>query len=141
MKTSVRKNVIDLQYSLHDMRVTSMSFSNDTLTMEFPFGIISIENPCRQTDGKAFVKFGNVYPDSSYVYIMNFCGNTGSFTGEKLSLKEFISDFSGKSFEIIDETYGYNLSKFSGLLSDDTVITECVMEIYHLGNMEYITQE
>lgn len=141
MKTSVRKNITDLQYSLHDMRVTSMKFSNDTLILEFPFGIVSIENPCRQTDGRAFVKFKNVDPDSSYVYVMNFCGNTGSFTGEKLPLKEFISDFSDKSFEVIDETYGYNLSKFSGFLSVDTDIKECVIEIYHLGNMEYIIEE
>lgn len=141
MKITARKNLPDLTYSLHDMHITDIEFSGSTLKMEFPCGIVEIGSPCRQTEGKAFVKFKGVDPDFSYVYILDFCGNTGSFTGEKLSLKDFISDFSDKSFEVIEETYGYNRSKFSGFLSIDTDIRECVIEIYHLGNMEYIIEE
>ena len=49
--------------------------------------------------------------------------------------------FVNQNFTIIDETYGYNQSKFSGFLSVGTEIKECMIEVYHLGDMEYITEK
>mgnify|MGYP001625647276 CR=1 FL=1 len=58
-----------------------------------------------------------------------------------LVLIDFIPMFVNQNFTIIDETYGYNQSKFSGFLSVGTEIKECMIEVYHLGDMEYITEK
>lgn len=69
------------------------------------------------------------------------CGNCGSFTGEKKDLHEFIDQYRNAGFDIMDETYGYNMSKFSGYLSAEGSVKECIIEIYHLGDMSYIVEE
>lgn len=49
--------------------------------------------------------------------------------------------FNNIDLEIIDETYGYNQSKFSGYIYEKNMIKECIIEIYHFNNMKYITEE
>ena len=42
--------------------------------------------------------------------------NHGKIKGHKYSLKKFIKKYKKADIEIVDETYGYNQSKFSGYL-------------------------
>lgn len=53
-------------------------------------------------------------------------------------LKDFVEQFVNAGFSIIDETYGYNQSKFEGFLSMDGTVKECFVEIYHLGDMVFV---
>lgn len=142
MKKSILRNRIDLPYSLHDAKVIGFEVKDDTLQMKFQSGFVCTVEPYEQVEG--FVEFEKIEWDS-YVYLLEYqgvlCGNPGSFTGKKMELWAFLNEFKNASFEIIDETYGYNMSKFSGYLSSNSSIQECCIELYHWGDMRYIITE
>ena len=143
MKKVIRNNITNLPYSLHDGVVVNFEVSEDNLIMKFQSGFIKTTEPFNEIMGR--VEIENIDWDFSFVYLLNYkdvlCGNVGSFTGEKMELKRFINQFKNVRFEIIDETYGYNTSKFDGYLSDGDAIKECRVEIYHLGDMSYVIDE
>ena len=41
----------------------------------------------------------------------------------------------------MDETYGYNMTKYNGYLTANRQFCECVIEIYHEGDMVFVTEE
>lgn len=139
MKRTPRDNIDGLPYSLHDMRVTRLRVDGDELAMEFESGFVRTAPPCVNVNGE--ICFHSVDWDFCYAYVLDFCGNEGSFTGRKQPLAGFAAENHGLSFEIIDETYGCNKSRFAGWLSSGDGFKECVIEIYHLGSMEYLTEE
>ncbi len=142
MKRIIRRNMTDLPYSLHDARVIGFEVNENILQMKFQSGFVCTVAPFKQVEG--FVEFEKIDWDSC-VYLLEYqevlCGNPGHFIGKKMELREFLKEFDNASFEIIDETYGYNLSKFSGYLSTKNSFVECMIELYHWGDMSYILEE
>lgn len=137
--TTARKNIDALPYSLHDMSVTGFTAAGDTLSMSFEHGFVRIGAPCVQVEGN--IEFTGVDWDFCCAYILDICANEGRFTGCKLSFADFMASFIDARFEIADETYGYNRSRFTGYLSAGGSLKECVLELYHSGDMVYITNE
>lgn len=138
MIKTVRKNVCP-PYSLHDMNVVSFEITDNNIVMRTQSGMIKTTPPYSQPDG--YVEFHNVKWDFSYVYLLDFCGNVGSFSGEKIFLKGFIEKFVPLGFTVMDETYGYNLTKLSGYLTHNRRLYECMVEVYHEGDMVFFTEE
>lgn len=139
MKRTERRDINDLPYSLHDMRTEQMEACGSSLRVTMKTGLVRVGAPCVQTEG--MLEFEGVEWDFSYVYILDFCGNTGAFTGRKLMLAAFAEQLQNGSFEIVDETYGYHQSCLSGYLSEGENMKECRVEIYHTGGMFYLTEE
>ncbi len=138
MKEIIRKNIVDLPYSLHDARVNKMRIEEQSIVMHFSKGYFKpMKNDCLPVKGTALISIHGLDLDFCYAYLLDTMGNCGKFTGEKFSLVEFINRFTDIDFEIVDETYGYNQSKFSGYLYADEEIKECIIEIYHFGDMKY----
>ena len=135
MNQTVRAN-INTPYSLHDMNVIAFEVEDDAITMRTQSGMIKTEGLSSQVDG--YVIFENVQWDFSYVYLLDFTGNIGTFTGEKMFLKDFIAAFQNAGFSVMDETFGYNQSRFTGYLSINRTVKECSIEIYHEGDMIYV---
>lgn len=138
MVKTIREN-INAPYSLHDMNVISFEITGNNIVMRTQSGIIKTTPPCSQPDG--YVEFHNVRWDYSYAYLLDFCGNIGTFTGEKLFLKDFIEKFVPLGFCVIDETYGYNSTKLSGYLLHKRRHYECILEVYHEGDMIFVAEE
>ena len=44
-------------------------------------------------------------------------------------------------FAIMDETYGYNMTKYTGYLLSNRQHCECIIEIYHEGDMVFVSEE
>ena len=141
MKTTERRNLDDLPYSLHDMYVTAMSAEGERLEFDFAEGYERVPEPVTRVGGS--LAFGGVDWDFCFAYTLNFCGNSGVFTGKKQFLADFIRGFRGKTLEIVDETYGYNSTKLAGYLREGKAgrMKECTIEIYHSKPMVYITEE
>ena len=87
------------------------------------------------------MEFKNVDWDFCYVYILDFTGNTGNFCGEKVFLRDFISSFTDMSFSVVDEVFGYNQTTLFGDLIIGDKAKECIIGIYHLGDMIYVEEQ
>lgn len=138
MKRTIREN-IKAAYGLHDMNVIAFEVKENDIIMRTQSGMVATSAPYGQPDG--YVEFHDVDWDFCYVYILDFTGNTGTFSGEKMFLKDFINQSKVFGFSIIDETYGYNQTKYSGYLSMNRDVKECIIEIYHAGDMVFVTEE
>lgn len=141
MKRTIRPNIVPA-YTLHDMQVSDFQLSGDDLKMVMQTGLIKNTPPESQPDG--WVEFHKVQWDYSYVYLMageGLAGNVGKFRGEKMFLKEFLRRFPEPSYTILDETYGYNQTKYSGFLYVGEALQECILEICHDGDMVFTTEE
>ena len=138
MKKTIRNN-INSPYTLHDMNVYAFEVTDNNVVMKTQSCIVETTNHCRQLDG--YVEFYNIQWDFSYVYLLGVTGNIGTFTGEKLFLKDFIERYKQFGFSIMDETYGYNMTKYSGYLLANRQHCECVFEIYHEGEMVFVSVE
>lgn len=137
MKKTIRNN-INSPYTLHDMNVYAFEVSDNDIIMKTQSGIVEVASPCRQLDG--YVEFHNVQWDFSFVYLIGVTGNVGTFTGEKMFLKDFIEKYKQFGFSIMDETYGYNMTKYNGYLLSNRQHYECVIEIYHEGDMVFVAE-
>ena len=136
---TIRPNV-QTPYSLHDMNLTSFEIQKDILVLHSQSGMMKTTLPFGHPDGH--IEFHQVDWDFSYAYLFDFCGNSGTFSAEKKLLKDFLqNDFKNACFEVIDETFGYNQSHFSGYLSQGCFLKECMIHIYHHGDMVYVTEE
>lgn len=135
MIRTIRDN-INPAYSLHDMNVISFEAEKNDIIMRTESGMIKTTPICIQTDG--YVKFQDVRWDFSYVYLLGVTGNIGTFSGEKMFLKDFIERYKEFGFSIMDETYGYNMTKYCGYLLSNRQHCECIVEIYHEGNMVFV---
>ena len=138
MKRFIREN-INSPYTLHDMNVIAFEVTTDDIIMRTQSGMVETVVPYGQPDG--YVEFHDVQWDFSYVYLLGVTGNTGSFTGEKMFLKDYIERYRQFGFSIMDETYGYNMTKYCGYLLSNRQHCECVIEIYHEGDMVFVTEE
>jgi len=137
IQTNWRPN--EAPYTLHDMSLVNFQLDDNTLILHTKSGMIRTTPPFGRLDG--YLEFHQVDWDMSYVYILAFTGNEGVFTGRKLFLREFIRDFQNSVFSVSDETYGFNQTKYNGYLKTQDFFGECVIEIYHIGEMLYVTQE
>ena len=126
-------------YSLHDATVIAFEVWDNDIVMRTQSGMTKTLSVCTQVNG--FVEFKNVQWDFCFVYLLGIDGNEGAFKGEKMFLKDFLSENPSFGFTVIDETYGYDQTKYSGYLCWDSKICECIIEIYHEGDMVFVTEE
>lgn len=135
MKRTVRSQ-IKSPYTLHDMNVIAFECTGDELILRTQSGLVQTTIPFGQPDG--YVEFHGVKWDSCYVYLLGVTGSTGTFTGEKLFLKDFLTRFPSFGFSIMDETYGYNRTRYCGYLLSNRRHHECILEICHEGDMVFV---
>ena len=138
MKRTIRDN-IKVAYSLHDMNVIAFEVNDNDIVMRTQSGMVETTAPYGQPDG--YIEFHKVQWDFSFVYLLGITGNVGTFTGEKMFLKDFIERYKQFGFSIMDETYGYNMTKYCGYLTSNRQFNECVIEIYHEGDMVFVAED
>lgn len=111
MKKTIRKNT-HAAYSLHDMNILSVDVVGNDIILRTQSGLVETEFPYGQPDG--YVEFHNVRWDYSYAYLLAFSGNSGTFSGEKLFLKDFLSFYMKHSsyIFIVPKTVLGTLSSF-----------------------------
>lgn len=138
MNRTVRHN-IETAYSLHDMNVIAFEVRGKDVVMRTQTGMVKATPPYGQVNG--FVEFHDLCWDFCFVYLMGGYGNIGKFTGEKLMFKDFLERFTCFGFSVIDEVFGFNQTKLWGFLSANKEVYDCVIELYHQGDMVYVTEK
>ena len=131
----IRPNITK-QYSLHDADIIAFKRMDDQLVLTPKDGMVKVSENAATVDG--YIEFNGVDWDFSFAYLLDFCGNTGRFNGEKFALADFINRFGNAVFSVVDETFGYNQTKLSGYLLKNQTMRECVIEISHCGDMVYV---
>ena len=126
-------------FSLHDMTVVSLGLEGNNIIVRTQSGMVETTAPYRQLDG--WVELHDVQWDFCYVYLLGVTGNVGIFTGEKMFLKDFIDKYKQFGFSVMDETYGYNMTKYCGYLLSNRQHCECIIEIYHEGDMIFVEND
>lgn len=138
MNKIIREN-IKTPYSLHDMNIIDFQVNNDTVILKTQSGMVKTTQSYKQVDG--YIEFRDVDWDFCYIYLLGVTGNTGKFNGKKLFLKDFLENARSFGFSVIDETFGYNLTKMNGYIMFNRQHYECIVEIYHNGDMVYWVEE
>lgn len=122
--------------SLHDQNIIAFEINDSNLILRpQPPAFVETTPPYRALDG--YLEFRDVDWDFCYAYLLDFTGNVGTFSGEKMFLKDFIADFHNAGFSVMDETFGYHQTKLNGYFHKGRNVKECIIEIYYLGELTY----
>ena len=137
MARVIRQN-IHTAYSLHDMGITAFEREGERLVVRCSTGMVKVGHSARQVEGH--LEFEDVQWDFSYVYLLDHVGNTGKFSGEKMFLLDFLDRYDNFVFTVMDESYGFNSTKYTGHLSAAELFCECMAEICHEGDMIFVDE-
>lgn len=131
----------DAPYCLHDMRICKIERAEKTLKLSFEKGYVAAAAPYRQVNGSISIQ--EVDYDFCFAYVLSKDGRFGTFRGEKLSLQDFLKKYPSFSFEVVDESFGYNSVVYNGylLLPKKKNFLELTLTVYHFGNILYETGE
>lgn len=138
MKRTVRDDR-NAPFTLHDMTVISLEATDRELVMRTQSGMIETTPPFRQVDG--YVEFHRVRWDCSHVYLLGATGKAGVFTGEKMDLKDFMARYKQYGFSVMEEAWGIHSTQYSGYLLASRQHCECLMELYHEGDVVFVTED
>ena len=137
-----REDMPSLPFGLHDVHIKKIKIQKiDSFSANVTFMLLDGVYTCDEDIEPipCNILFEGVDLDFSNVYVMQICGvNHGKIKGHKYSLKKFIRKYKKSDIEIVDETYGYNQSKFSGYLHTEEDDMEIMIDLYHVGGMYYL---
>lgn len=132
-----KQNVI-LPFSLHDARITSIEVKPATtnlidgrISFKFANGYCKVNEHNVQQTGKGSVIFSGIDFDYSHVY---YCKENKR---KEITFEQLAEDVEKSALDIIDETYGCNLSKFSCTMVTEDAWYEVEIEIYHFNETIY----
>lgn len=133
MKKTIRE-AIHAEYSLHEMDIVALEINGRELIVKTQNGMIKSSSG-RSVEGH--VAFLNVDWGYCYIYLFDSNGNVGAFAGEKKYLIHFLDERKSVSFTVTSEVYGEKRTKYFGHLLTGGKRLECIIEIYHEGDMVF----
>jgi len=123
-------------FSLQNSRVKEFKFHNKMLTLRLDTLFRYIDNEEREYTGEVCFKDCDLSLCSMLIF--NKTLGKGRFTGNSISLKEFMEVHKNSEFEIITEGYFQNSTTYSGWLWEDGKNpVSAIMYIWNSGDMEY----
>ena len=120
-----------------------MDASRDTLTLRVRSGFTKTAENGAQVNGT--FEIDGLDWELCAIFLFEYsevpCGNNGSFTGSKTSLRTFAENFCNMRINISHESYGCNTAQFAGFLFSGRRVWECRIEIDYSGDIKYVTDE
>ena len=136
MKKTIREN-IHAAYTLHEMDIVALEINGRELIVKTQTGMIKSASG-RLVEGH--IEFQSVDWGYCYIYLFDSNGNVGPFGGENKYLIHFLYERKGVSFTVSSEVYGENRTKYFGHLLTGGKRLECIIEIYHDGDMIFVEE-
>lgn len=136
MKKTIRGSV-HAEYSLHEMDIVALEINGREMMVKTQNGML------RHASGRlaeGYIEFHDVDWGYCYIYLFDSNGNVGPFSGEKKYLIHFLEERKGLSFTVSSEVFGEKRTKYFGYLLSGGKRLECIIEIYHEGDMLFIEQ-
>ncbi len=137
-----RKKAPDQRFSLHDARIIAMERRGDDLFLKTDYGYADVE----KNDGvNGDLLITEVSFDDSYVYMVNFdrgVENIGCFSGEKMTLEDFLPRFEADAaIEVYSEYDGFRAYYVNGFYCLGEEMSEITLDFYFTGSVEYVVYE
>ena len=144
MNKSFNKFIYDrhsnIIFSLQNSRVKEFKFHNKMLTLRLDTLFRYIDNEEREYTGEVCFKDWDLSLCSMLIF--NKTLGKGRFTGNSISLKEFMEVHKNSEFEIITEGYFGNSTTYSGWLWEEGKNpVSAIMYIWNSGDMEYCVDD
>ena len=98
-------------YGLHDCRICAMQLSGGDLHLAFEDGFYKEDGSFVQGS----ISVEGVDLDFCEVLLQGSAGRMGGFRGERLAIAEFVKQYEGFRFEVIDEFYGWHRLQYAGV--------------------------
>ena len=140
MNKSFNKFIYDrhsnIIFSLQNSRVKEFKFHNKMLTLKADTLFRYVDNEEKEYTGE--IRFNDCDLSLCSVLIFNKTLGKGHFTGDAISLEEFMDIHKNCEFEIITEGYFGNSTTYSGWLWEEGKNpVSAIMYIWNSGDMEY----
>ena len=112
-------------FSLHDSRIQKVDFQNNTLILKM--------NRIFQ-----YTADGDSDLDECSVFIFDKVVYEGKFSGNAISMKEYMETYSNAEFEILTEGYfGYNSTYMGWIREEGKEPVSGIMYLWNRGDMVY----
>lgn len=128
-----KSNII---FSLHDSRIQKVDFQNNTLRLKM--------NRIFQytADGEKIFSGDIIFKDSDLdecsVFIFDEVVYEGKFSGNAISMKDYMETYSNAEFEILTEGYfGYNSTYMGWIREEGKEPVSGIMYLWNRGDMVY----
>lgn len=136
------KKAADQRFSLHDARIIAMERRGDDFFLKTDYGYIDLE----KNDGvNGDLLITDVSFDDSYVYRVNFekgVENIGRFSGEKMTLEDFLPRFEADAaIEVYSEYDGFRAYYVKGFYCLGEEVSEITLDFYFTGSVNYSVYE
>ena len=122
------------------MCICKIESIGESLKFYFEEGYESCTEPYPRVNGTITIE--EVDYDFCFAYVLSKDGRFGAFRGKKLSLQDFLKKYPSFSFEVVDESFGYNSVVYNGylLLPKKKDFIELTLTVYHFGSILYETE-
>ena len=127
-------------FCLQNSRIREIKSHNKVLTLKLDTLFRYIDNGEREYTGE--VCFKNCDLRLCSVLIFNKTLGKGRFTGDAISVEEFMDSHKNSEFEIITEGYFQNSTTYSGWLWEEGKNpVSAIMYIWNSGDIEYCVDD
>ena len=126
----------NIPFSLHDSKIQKVDFQNNTL-------VLKMNHIFQYTaEGENIFSGDIIFKDSDLdecsVFIFDKVVYEGEFSGNAISMKEYIEKYSNLEFEILTEGYfGYSTTYMGWIREDGKEPVSGMMYIWNSGDMVY----
>ena len=138
MKEITRNRKLDFEYSLHNSRITKITFADINLAFAVD-QVFSYSDDGEEHGFEAEVIFTRCDIEDCWVLVYDEVLSEGKFSGQNITMKDFIKQYSNQEFEIITDLHNGYTTKFVGWLwkkeAAGATPVSAQIEIWNVGDM------
>ena len=134
MKEIMRNRNAIVEYGLHDSRIKKITFADDNLT----FIVDKVFHYSKSGEEQGFeaeIIFTKCYLEDCRVLVYNSILSEGKFSGQRMTMVDFIHQYIHQEFEIITELHNGYSTVFDGLLWKNNNPVSAQIEVFNYGEM------
>ncbi|MCJ0537050.1 hypothetical protein [Enterococcus cecorum] len=134
MREMIRNRNAIVEYGLHDSRIKKITLADDNLV----FTVDKVFHYSKSGEEQGFeaeVIFTKCHLEDCWVLVYDSVLSEGKFTGQYMTMEEFIHQYIHQEFEIITELHNGYSTFFVGWLWKNQILVSAQVEIFNFGEM------
>lgn len=134
MREMIRNRNSITEYGLHDSRIKKITFAENNLI----FVVDKVFHHSKSGEEHGFeaeVIFTRCHLEDCWVLVYDSVLSEGKFTGQYMTMQDFIQQYNHQEFEIITELHNGYSTFFVGWLWKNKIPVSAQVEIFNFGEM------